>query len=313
MLVNRCFRTFVPLLKAAIRLLFRKTLTAKTSKACAFIAFLSATLIGGGCFDKNAEQKGQRVAPERLQGKIRLAGSSTMAPLVEALGKRFRALHPEVAIEVATGGSSRGIHDVREGSCNIGMVGRSLKDDERDLLGFPIARDGVCLIVHKDNPVKSLSSGQVVGIYTGKITNWKEVGGNDAAIMSINRPEGRAQSELFTQFFKIKSEDFKVGGVAGDNQEGVKAVVENPNAIVYMSVGEVDIRIGQGLPIKSLLMDGITATSRNIRNGHFPIQRPLMLVMRTLPSGVMKAFIDFALSANATEIIRECSFVPYLD
>jgi phosphate transport system substrate-binding protein len=236
-----------------------------------------------------------------------------MAPLVEALGKRFQKLHPEVAIEVATGGSSRGIHDVREGSCNIGMVGRSLKDDERDLLGFPIARDGVCLIVHKDNPVKSLSSEQVVGIYSGKITNWKEVGGNDAAITAINRPEGRAQSELFTQFFKIKSEDFKVAGVAGDNQEGIKTVVENPNAVVYMSIGEADIRVGQGMPIKSLLMDGITATSRNVRSGHFPIQRPLMLVVRTLPSGLMKAFIDFALSPNATEIILECSFVPYLD
>jgi phosphate transport system substrate-binding protein len=294
-------------------ILFRKTLIAKTSKACALIAVLSTTLIGGGCFDENAKQKGERTSPEKLQGKIRLTGSSTMAPLVEALGKRFQKLHPEVAIEVATGGSSRGIHDVREGSCNIGMVGRSLKDDERDLLGFPIARDGVCLIVHKDNPVKSLSSEQVVGIYSGKITNWKEVGGNDAAITAINRPEGRAQSELFTQFFKIKSEDFKVAGVAGDNQEGVKTVVENPNAIVYMSVGEVDIRVGQGVPIKSLLMDGITATSRNVRNGHFPIQRPLMLVVRTLPSGLMKAFIDFALSPNATEIIRECSFVSYLD
>jgi phosphate transport system substrate-binding protein len=294
-------------------LLFRKTLTARTSKTCALITVLSATLIGAGCSDKNAEQKGERISPEKLQGKIRFAGSSTMAPLVEALGKRFQKLHPEVAIEVATGGSSRGIHDVRERSCNIGMVGRPLKDDERDLIGFPIARDGVCLIVHKDNPVKSLSSKQVVGIYTGKITNWKDVDGNDAPITAINRPEGRAQSELFTQFFKIKSEDFKVAGVAGDNQEGIKAIVENPNAIVYMSVGEADIRIGQGMPVKSLLMDGITATSRNIRNGHFPIQRPLTLVLRTLPSGLMKAFIDFALSPNATEIIRECSFVPYLD
>jgi phosphate transport system substrate-binding protein len=294
-------------------MLFGKTIIVRTSKACALIAVLSATLIGGGCFDKNAEQKGERISPEKLQGKIRLAGSSTMAPLVEALGKRFQKLHPEVAIEVAMGGSSRGIQDVREWSCNIGMVGRSLKDDERDLLGFPIARDGVCLIVHKDNPVKSLSSEQVVGIYTRKITNWKEVGGNDAPVTAINRPEGRAQSELFTQFFKIKSEDFKVAGVAGDNQEGVKAVVENPNAIVYMSVGEADIRIGQGMPVKSLLMDGITATSRNIRNGRFPIQRPLMLITRTLPAGLMKAFIDFALSPSATEIISACSFVPYLD
>ena len=294
-------------------MLFGKTIIVRTSKACALIAVLSATLIGGGCFDNNAQQKGERTSPEKLQGKIRLAGSSTMAPLVQALGKRFRALHPDVIIEVEMGGSSRGIHDVREGLCNIGMVARPLDDNERELIGFPIARDGVCLVVHKDNPVKSLSSEQVVGIYTGKITNWKEAGGGDALITAVNRVEGQAVTELFIQFFKIKSADFKVARGVGDNEEGIKAVVENPNAIVYMSVGEADIRVGQGVPIKSLLMDGITATSRNIRNGHFPIQRPLMLVMRTLPSGLMKAFIDFALSPSATEIIRECSFVPYLD
>jgi phosphate transport system substrate-binding protein len=292
---------------------FGKSIAARTSKACGFIALLVATLIGGGCSDENGQQKGQPTSPEKLPGKIRLAGSSTMAPLLEALGRRFQKLHPEVVIEVETGGSARGIHDVRDGSCDIGMVGRPLKDDERDLIGFPVARDGVCLIVHKDNLVKSLSSEQVVGIYTGKITNWKEAGGNDATITAINRPEGRAQSELFTQFFKMRSEDFKVAGVAGDNQEGIKAIVENSNAIAYMSIGEAEIRVGQGMPVKSLLMNGITATSRNVRNGHFPIQRPLMLVTRTLPSGLMKAFIDFALSPNATGTIREYGFVPYLD
>ena len=292
------------------KMLLRKTLTARPSKACALIAVLSTALIGAGCFDKNAKQKRQPIAPEKLQGKIRLAGSSTMAPLVEALGKRFQKLHPEVAIEVATGGSSRGVHDVREGSSNIGMVARSLNDNERDLIGFPIARDGVCLIVHKDNPVKSLSSEQVVGIYTGQITNWKEAGGNDAPIAAFNRAEGQAVRELFSQFFKIKSEDFKVSGNAAENQEGITAVVENPNAIVYMSIGEVDLRIGQGMPVKSLAMHGTAAT---IRNGCFPIQRPLMLVVRTLPSGIMDEFIDFALSPSATETISECRFVPYLD
>jgi phosphate transport system substrate-binding protein len=294
-------------------LLFRKGLTARTTKTCALITVLSATLIGSGCFDKNAQQKGERIAPEKVQGKIRFTGSSTMAPLVEALGKGFRALHPEVVIEVEMGGSSRGIHDVREGSCNIGMVARSLNDNERDLIGFPIARDGVCLIVHKDNPVKSLSSEQVVGIYTGQITNWKEAGGNDAPIAAINRAEGQAVRELFSQFFKIKSEDFKVSGNAAENQEGITAVVENPNAIVYMSIGEADLRIGQGMPVKSLAMHGTAATSRNVRNGRFPIQRPLMLVTRTFPSGIMDKFINFALSASATEIISECRFVPYLD
>lgn len=302
------FRSWLPWIT-----ILKKTIRVGTSKSSGIIALLGAMIIGGGCFDGSGKQNGEHAAPEKIQEKIRLTGSSTMAPLVAALGRRFQTMHPGVIIEVATGGSALGIHDVREGSCDIGMVGRALKDNERDLIGLPIARDGVCLVLHKDNPVKSLSSEQIVGIYTGKITNWKAVGGNDAAITAINRPEGRAQSELFTHFFKIKTEDFKVSRVAGDNREGIKAVVENPNAIVYMSIGETDISVAQGTPIKPLPMDGIAATSRNVRNGQFPIQRPLMLVTRTLPSGLNKTFVDFALSSSSTEVIRECGFVPYLD
>ncbi len=198
-------RSWLPLIT-----IFKKTIGVGTSKPWGIIALLGAMIIGGGCFDGSEKQNGKDASLEKLQGKIHLTGSSTMAPLVTALGRRFQAMHPGVVIEVATGGSALGIHDVREGTCEIGMVGRALKNDERDLIGLPIARDGVCLILHKDNPVKSLSSEQIIGIYTGKITNWKAAGGNDAPITAINRSEGRAQRELFTHFFEIKNEDFKV-------------------------------------------------------------------------------------------------------
>ena len=108
-------------------------------------------------------------------GKLVLTGSSTVAPLVAEIGKRFESKHRGVRVDVQSGGSSRGITDVRQGLADIGMVSRALKDEEKDLQGFTIARDGVGIIVHKDNLVQSLSDEQVVSIYTGKVTNWEEL------------------------------------------------------------------------------------------------------------------------------------------
>src|SRR5262249_42635338 len=122
----------------------------------------------------------QNTAEDQLTGKLVVTGASTLAPLIAEIGKRFESLYPAVRIDVQSGGSSRGVADTRQGLADIGMVSRAMKEDERDLSAFPVARDGVCPILHRDNPVQALTDEQVVEIYTGKITNWKTVGGADA-------------------------------------------------------------------------------------------------------------------------------------
>ena len=122
----------------------------------------------------------QTKAPDLLSGKLVVTGSSTVAPLIAEIGKRFESLYPKVRVDVQTGGSSRGVADARQGLADIGMVSRVMKDDEKDLHAFAVARDGVGIIVHKDNPVRALTDDQIIAIYTGKITNWKEVGGKEA-------------------------------------------------------------------------------------------------------------------------------------
>jgi ABC-type phosphate transport system substrate-binding protein len=116
------------------------------------------------------------------QGKLIITGSSTMAPLVSEIGKRFERLHPGTRIDVQTGGSSRGIADTVTGLADIGMVSRALKSQERALHGATIAHDGITMILHQDNPVHELTDKQIKAIYTGDITNWKTVGGPDAPI-----------------------------------------------------------------------------------------------------------------------------------
>ncbi len=260
------------------------------------LAFLSGVLAGCG-----------RASSEK---KIVLTGASTIAPLAGEIGKRFEELHPGVRVDVQTGGSSRGVNDTRQGLNDVGMVSRPLNDDEKDLHAFPIANDGVCIILHDSNPVASLSAAQVVGIYTKKITNWNEVGGKDAPITVVNKAEGRSTLQLFCEYFKLKNADIKADTVIGDNEEGIKQVAGAPNAIGYVSIGTAEYDRDHGTPIKLLPIGGVAPTSENVANGTFPLSRPLNLVTKSSPEGLVKEFIEFATSEKVTDLIREQSFVP---
>jgi len=242
--------------------------------------------------------------------KLVLTGSSTIAPLAGEIGKRFESLHPGVRVDVQTGGSSRGASDLRQGLNDIGMLSRSLNADEKDLIAFPIANDGVCVILHKSNPVAALSDAQVVAIYTGKLTNWKDVGGPDAPITVVNKAEGRSTLELFCHYFKLKNTDIKAHVVIGDNEQGIKTVAGNPNAIGYVSIGTAEFDAEHGTPIKLLAVGGVAATSANVDNGTFPLSRPLNLVVKAQPEGLVKEFLDLAMSDKVHDLIREQGFVP---
>jgi phosphate transport system substrate-binding protein len=256
------------------------------------------------------ESKGVRINNKNeLSGKLVITGSSTVAPLVLEIAKRFESEHPGVRIDVQMGGSSRGISDVREGISNIGMASRSLKENEEDLFAFPIAFDGIAIIVHKDNPVTELTDEQIISIYTGKITNWKEVGGKDAPITVVNKAEGRATLELFLDHFRLRNSDIKSHVIIGDNEQGVKTVAGNQNAIGYVSIGTAEYDSTIGIPIKLLPLDGIPASIENIRNGTFPIHRPLNLVTKAPPRGLTKALIEFTSSKDVTDIVEEQYFV----
>ncbi len=250
-------------------------------------------------------------AADQLTGKLVITGSSTIAPVVSEIGKRFESLHPGVRVNVQTGGSSRGIADVREGLADIGMSSRALKEQKKDgLTSSLFARDGVCFLVHKKNPIKELTDQQIRDIFTGKVTNWKQVDGHDAPITVINRADGRSELELFSHHFQVKPTDIKAHLIAGDNEQGIKTLAGNPNAIIYMSVGTSEYDAAQGIPLKLLPLNGIAATTENIRNGSFPFARPLVLVTQPDAKPLTKEFVEFALSSKVHDLIKELSFVP---
>jgi len=180
--------------------------------------------------DDHAQDEGV-AGGTQLKGDLVLTGASTMAPLMSAIGKRFSERYPGVKFDIRTGGSGQGISDARSGVAQIGMASRALNDKENDLIGLPIARDGVCLLVHKDNPITALKDDLIVAIFRGQITNWKSVGGQDAPIHVINRNLGRSEVEIMYDFFKLKYQEIQAKTLAGDNIVAIEAVAGDPHAI----------------------------------------------------------------------------------
>jgi len=242
--------------------------------------------------------------------KLVITGSSTIAPLVAEIGKQFEARHPGSRIDVQTGGSSRGIADLRQGLADIGMSSRALSSSEHDLHVTLLAHDGIGIIVHQSNPLSSLYSNDIVKIYTGEVNNWKEVGGIDAPITVINKAEGRATFELFLQHFHLTSTQIKAHVVIGDNEQGIKTVAGNPHAIAYVSIGTAEYDAAHNVPIKLLSLDGIPASLQEVQAGRFPISRPLNLVTQSPPGGHIKTFIDFATSEKIHDLVQHHYFVP---
>ncbi len=245
-------------------------------------------------------------ASERLV----LTGSSTVAPLVGEMARRFETMNPGVRIDVQTGGTSRGINDTRNGTADIGMVSRALKPDETDLHAFTIALDGISIILHANNRVTTLNKQQIVDIYTGKITNWKSVGGADARITVVNKAEGRSTLELFLHYLELKNSQIKPHAIIGDNPQGIKTVAGNPNAIGYVSIGAAEYEAERGVPIKLLPLDGVDAAIANVRNGTFPLSRPLNLITSREPQGLARRFIEFVRSLQAHDLVEALYFVP---
>lgn len=279
----------------------------------AVFAFSLAALLTTGCSDREADRARLGLAESRPSGAVRISGSTTMAPMITAMTKEFQKLQPGVSFDVQGGGSGQGLKDVKEGKSDIGMVSRALTAEERDWLPFLVARDGIVVSVHGDNPVTALTPEQVNGIYTKKIVNWREVGGRDAPIYVIGASAAAGSTELFLNQFQIKPAALRPDILADSNVARFAALSSNTDAIMFSSLGESERRAAAGEKIKQLPSAGIPATSANLAAGRYSIARPLALVTRGLPTGPAKAFIDYVRSPAAMPTIKRFDFVPYRD
>ena len=277
-----------------------------------FACVLAASLLAA-CSDRERDRARLGLTSKTLSGTVRISGSTTMLPMISAMVTEFQKLQPDVKFEVLPGGSGQGLKDVKEGKSDIGMVSRALTADERDWLPFVIARDGVAISVHSNNPVASLTNEQIAGIYTKKIVNWRELGGADAPIYVIAASPAAGSTDVFLHHFQIKQAALRADILADPLPDRFSAMARNPHAILYSSLGVAESRAAAGEKVKMLPNGGIAATGANLASGRYAMARPLALVTKGLPSGPAKAFIDYARSPSVTATIARFDFVPYRD
>ncbi len=233
-------------------------------------------------------------------------GSTSMNKVIGALAEAF---YEDSGINVTYNatGSGAGIQAVQEGRCDIGLSSRNLKDEEKEsgLEATVIAYDGIAIIVNPQNPVNDFDLETIAKIYTGEITNWKEVGGNDAEIVLIGREAGSGTRDGFESITDTKDK-CNYRQELTSTGDVITTVASNPNAVGYASLASVKNTV------KALTVNGITASEETIKNGSYVVQRPFVLVTRkdnALSESAQK-FFNYITSEAANEIISAAGVVP---
>jgi phosphate transport system substrate-binding protein len=242
---------------------------------------------------------------------IVVSGSSTAYPLMIDIVQRFERLHPGTPIEVSSGGSGKGLADLRGELSDIAMVSRQLTEHERDLFSFPLCRDGAAVIVHRSNPLTGLSGHQLAELLTGRVTDWKQLGARPGAIKLAWRTETQAIPELLLGHLKLKPEQIRSTTTIFENADVVRFVTKDRNAVAVVALGFAERSAKSGTAIKLLAYEGVPASARTVRDRTYLLSRPLILVTRTPPTDRQKQLIDYASSAAVADLHEKHGFVSY--
>ena len=240
-----------------------------------------------------------------LSGKVTTGGSTSMEKVIGALQESFMEQNSGVDVTYDPTGSGAGITGAQEGSLDIGLSSRALKDGETGVSATVIALDGIGIIVNNANTVEDLTTDQIAAIATGEVTNWKEVGGPDAEIVMIGREAGSGTRDGFESILKV-SDKCKYAQELTATGAVIAAVQANENAIGYASLAALDDSV------KALKVNGIACTEETVKDGSYTVQRPFVFVTKdgAEQTPAVKAFIDFATSADAASLISNAGAVP---
>ena len=241
-----------------------------------------------------------------ITGTVATDGSTSMEKVIGALSESFMANNADATVTYNPTGSGSGITAVQEGTCDIGLSSRALKDEEKaaGLKETILAYDGIAIIVHPDNPVSDLTIEQIAQLYTGEITNWKDVGGNDAQVVLIGREAASGTRDGFESITGTKDK-CQYRQELTSTGDVITAVSQNPDAIGYASLASIKDSV------KALNVDGVTPSEDTVKDGSYKVQRPFVLVTvegKAL-TPVAQAFFDYATSSDAAAIIAKAGAV----
>lgn len=268
------------------------------------------TLITGvltGCgAGGSADEKGSDSGNAEGSQTVATDGSTSMEKVIGFLSEAYMEEHGDIKVTYNPTGSGSGIQAVAEGRCDIGLASRDLKEEEAaDLEGTVVAIDGIGIIVNPDNPVSDLTIEQIGMIYTGAVTNWKEIGGSDAPIVCIGREAASGTRDGFEEVTGTK-DSCQYSQELTSTGDVVQTVSGNPNAIGYASVASVNDTV------KTVSVEGVAPTTETIQNGEYKVQRNFVLVTQkdVELSKAAQEFFDFTTSPQADDLITQAGAVP---
>lgn len=238
---------------------------------------------------------------------LRIAGSTSMQPLMEELAQAYTGRHEYVTVDVQGGGSRLGIALARENQIDIGTASRTpTAEDERDpetgakrLWWAAIAQDGIALVVHPQNAVEGLTLTQTRDIFFGRILDWEEIGGMPGEIIAVSREDGSGTREVFEEMVMEEKRVTLTAIVMPSSEAMVEYVARHPTAIGYVSMSYLSPQV------KALQIEGVNPTPATVQSGAYPLTRPLYLLTGQKATGEMKAFIEFALSPAGQAVVEQ--------
>ncbi len=274
--------------------------------ALVLTAVMALSLVACGSKNDTNDTNNDNSGSTAISGTVSTDGSTSMEKVIGALSESFMAQNGDVTVNYNPTGSGSGITAVQEGTCDIGLSSRALKDEEKSagLKETVLAYDGIAIIVHPDNPVSDLTLEQIAQLYTGEITNWKDVGGNDAEVVLIGREAASGTRDGFESITGTK-DACQYRQELTSTGDVITAVSQNPDAIGYASLASVKDSV------KALSVGGVTPSEDTVKDGSYPVQRPFVLVTvegKEL-SPAAQAFFDYALSSDAAGIIAKAGAV----
>jgi len=245
---------------------------------------------------------------------ISVVGSTSVTPALELIATAYEKKNPNIRVDIQGIGSTAGVNAANDGTADIGMASRNLKESEGGygLTEYILAFDGIAVVTHPSNPIKELDKETVTKIFTGEITNWSEVGGEDATIIVISREEGSGTRGAFDDIMDLEAKND-----AGEKYSLIvdDAIIADGNGAVKANVASKDLGIGYislsyiDASVQPLKVDGIDPTVDNIVNGSYKVSRPFLLLTKGAVDAEVQAFLDFALGSEGQEMVKS-KWVP---
>ena len=247
-----------------------------------------------------------------LTGKLTISVTGHEQALFEKASVKFEKQHPRVRVRFAATDGGDPLAALAEGSADIAVMGRTLKPEEKDWTGTTVGWEGIAIMVNASNRVQEVTLKQATDLFSGAVKTWDELGGLEARITVVNREEGKGVRAYLEQLLNLSGKFVNGKGVVEPDKEAIRFVSGNLNAVSYVNLSTGVGNVSVGVPIRLLTINKVDPELANVSSGAYPLRRPIVVVTKTPPAPVVKAFVDFMLDKEGQKTVQEEDFVPLL-